>query len=180
MSSGSCRARALGLVALLLSVSFVGACGGSGSDTPTAEDLKPFAADGFSVELPGTPQRSEEPVPGSDLKLVFYSVDANDEYYAISVVDVPEGTPLDVDGAVEGSAANIGGTVAEKVPVQVDVHDAMDARITGAKSNGIEGTAFTRVIATPTRLYQILTIERGADERQNVTHDRIVASFKLD
>lgn len=183
-SSRTARRKLSSLLVLLLMVAMA-ACGGgdggsSDSGEPEVEDLERVEADGFSVLLPKGAERQEQAVPGdSGLKVVLYGVEKGDAYYAVSYTDVPEGTPIDTDGAVEGSAKNIGGTTVDKEPLTYRGFDALDARITGAKNAGIEGTAFTRVIATPGRLYQVLTVVEGKDVAVNETHRRIRESVEF-
>ncbi len=167
------------VVAALLLVSMA-ACGSPSEEAePKPDDLETVRADGFSVLLPKGAQRQEQAVPGADLKVILYGVERGDAYYALSYTDVPADTPLDTDGAVEGSAANIGGTAVDKEPLTYKGFEAMDARITGAKSDGVEGTAFTRVVATPGRLYQVLTVVKGKDVAVNEAHKRIRESLEF-
>lgn len=170
--------------ALLLAT--LAACGGgdggsgSGDSKAKADDLETVSADGFRVLLPKGAERQEQAVPGgSGLKVILYGVEKGDAYYALSYTDVPEGTPIDTDGAVEGSASNIGGTPVDKEPLKYKGFEALDARITGAKNSGIEGTAFTRVVATPGRLYQVLTVVEGKDKAVTETHKRIRESLEF-
>lgn len=162
--------------------------GGSGSRTDSAadeattirDDLETVRADRFTVLLPKGAKRQEQPVPGqADLTLVLYGVEVDDGFYGISYTDVPEGTTLDPNGAVDGSAANIGGTAVDKKPLTHQGFDALDARIVGVMNSGVEGTAFTRVVATPGRLYQVLTVIRGKDKPVTGTHLRIADSLQF-
>lgn len=148
--------------------------------TTTRDDLEAVRADRFTVLLPKGAKRQEQPVPGqADLTLVLYGVEVDDGFYGISYTDVPEGTTLDPNGAVDGSAANIGGTAVDKKPLTHQGFDALDARIVGVKNSGVEGTAFTRVVATPGRLYQVLTVIRGKDKPVTGTHLRIADSLQF-
>ena len=148
--------------------------------TTIRDDLETVRADGFSVLLPKGAKRQEQPVPGqADLTLVLYGVEVDDGFYGLSYTDVPEGTTLDTDGAVEGSASNIGGTAVDKKPLTHQGFDALDARIVGVMNSGVEGTAFTRVVATPRRLYQVLTVIRGKDKPVPGTHLRIADSLQF-
>lgn len=182
-SSRTARRNLSSVLALLLMIAMA-ACGGADEGAsdgePEVEDLERVEADGFSVLLPKGAERQEQAVPGgSGLKVILYGVEKDDAYYALSYTDVPEGTPIDTDGAVEGSASNIGGTAVDKKPFTYKGFEAIDARITGAKNAGIEGTAFTRVVATPGRLYQVLTVVEGKDAEVNETHKRIRESLEF-
>lgn len=180
MRPRTARGRLSTLVATLVMVALAACGGGDGSEKaePKVEDLERVEADGFSVLLPKGAERQEQAVPGgSGLKVILYGVEKGDAYYALSYTDVPGETPIDTDGAVQGSASNIGGTVVDKEPLTYRGFEALDARITGAKNAGSEGTAFTRVVATPGRLYQVLTVVEGKDAAVTETHRRIRESL---
>ncbi|MBW3613826.1 MAG: hypothetical protein KY439_00745 [Actinobacteria bacterium] len=167
------------VVAGLLLVTMAACGSGSEEAEPQPDDLETVRGEGFSVLLPKGAERQEQPVPGGDLKVILYGVERGDAFYALSYTELPEGTPISTDGAVEGSASNIGGTAVDKVPLTYKGFEAIDARITGAKNNGVEGTAFTRVVSTPGRLYQVLTVVKGKDAAVSETHKRIRESLEF-
>ena len=167
----------LPLAGLTLLVSLVlVSCGGEAS-----KDLQTLNGDGFTVSMPGKPERSEQSVPTAKgtVKAVSYTSDSNDKAFSIGYTQLPKGIEGDLHGAIAGGAANVGGTVKDEKATTYQGFKARDARITGAADN--KGTLFVRAILAKGRLYVLQFIGEG----NNLTeapdaYDEIVNSLKID
>lgn len=139
------------LVALVLV-----SCGGEAS-----KDLATLDGDGFTVSMPGKPERSEQSVPTAKgtIKAVSYTSDSKDKAFSIGYTELPKGVEGDLHGAIAGGAANVGGTVKDEKAVTYKGFKARDARITNAADN--KGTLFVRAILAKGRLYVLQFIGEG-------------------
>lgn len=149
---------------------------GDESDGPALELVK---GDRFTIMLPKGAELETQELEEQGLTLNLYTAEVDGAVYGLNYTDVPEGTPINVDGAIEGSASNIGGKAVDKQPLTYKGFEAMDARIVGAQQGSAKGTGFTRVISTPGRLYQIITIVPGEDVPVVDTHVEIRESLTL-
>jgi hypothetical protein len=134
---------------------------------------------GFRVEVPAEPQRSEQSIPSEigTLEAVFFSVELGpDAGINIAYTDYPEAV-LEVEPArlldevVQGSTANVSGTVESSEQLTVDGNPAVDYVISVAG-----GTFQTRSILVGRRLYGL---QRGGSEPDEATFRRLVESFEL-
>ena len=124
--------------------------------------LTPFQGDGFTASFPTVPERSQQPVdtPAGRLDVVAYQALADSDGYSLSYFEIPPGGGADLAAAVAGAAQNVEGTVTDETETTYKGFPARDARITNAFG---EGTIFTRILATDTRLYQLQYLVDGAD-----------------
>jgi hypothetical protein len=159
------------LVALVLV-----ACGGG----EASKDLDTLDGDGFTVSMPGTPERSEQSVPTAKgtVKAVSYTSDSNDKAFSIGYTELPAGVQGDLHGAIAGGAANVGGTVKDEKAVTYQGFKARDARITNAADN--KGTLFVRAILAKGRLYVLQFIGEGTNLATPPSeYNEIVNSLKI-
>ena len=184
---------ALVIVAALLGAVLL-ACGGDGGDGGDGDgggegrsaESKPVATlrgDGFSVRMPGLPlretvtaQTQAGPVP-----ITAYITEGGDQGFSLSVLKVPEGIEGDLEGAVQGAASSVEGTVQENRQTRYQGFPARDARITSASdSNGNKGTVFARVILADGRVFQLQFVTDGADVKTPpAAYTRFVSSLKI-
>lgn len=159
--------RRLGMLPFLALALVLAACGGS--DGFTSEDLKPLSADGFTVSMPGKPDREPVTVPtvAGNATGVVYTVKDNDEAFVIASTDLPATGVFDLDASVQGSATGVQGTVKKKTTLRYQGYPARDARIANAKSQGNKVTVFLRAIVVKgskgTRLFQLQYVSRDPD-----------------
>jgi hypothetical protein len=151
------------------------ACGGEAT-----KDLAPLRGDGFTVSMPGKPQRSEQTVPTAkgNVKAVSYTSDSSEKAFSIGYTELPKGVTGDLHGAIAGGAANVGGTVKDERATTHQGFKARDARITNAADD--KGTLFVRAILAKGRLYVLQYIGEGKDlKAAPATYTEIVDSLKI-
>ena len=169
------------LVALLLvGPVLVSGCSDD-SGMPDDLELTTYEGPDFTIELPGDPTVTTRtvPSPSGDLEVTFYAVELGAASVSLAVTTVPKGVPTDLDGAVEGGAANVGGTVESSEPIAVDGLRGRDARITGTK-DGRDFTAFCRTLAAGRRLFQVIQFVDGEDASQPDSYTEIVQSLEIE
>ena len=155
------------LIALVLA-----ACGGEAT-----KDLQTLKGDGFTVSMPGKPERSEQsvPTPKGTVKAVSYTSASSEKAFSISYTTLSKG---DLHGAIAGGAANVGGTVKDEKATTYQGFKARDARITNAADN--KGTLFIRAILAHGRLYILQYIGEGKDvDTAPAAYTEILNSLKI-
>jgi hypothetical protein len=164
----------LAVVVTAATCSLLNGCGDERDDShssePTTRSQAPATVNGsgFTVQMPDKPKRSSGTVktPNGPVKITLYVVERDDEAYALSVGKMPAGVEPDLDGAIDGAAANVHGTVAERKNTEYHGFPARDATITDAEdAKGNKGTVFVRVIGAGDRYYQLQYLAEGADLR---------------
>ncbi len=156
-----------GLLVMLagLAGSVLVACGEEKASTEPVAVLK---GDGFTVEMPGNPKAEtiNAQTAGGPVPITAYITEGGEEGFSMSVLKIPKGVRGDLDGAVSGAAASVGGTLKDTQKLEFQGFPARDARITGAEdSNGNKGTVFARVVLANGRVFQMQFVTRGADVR---------------
>ena len=166
------------LAVVLLAVSVLPSCGGEADKA-----LAPFDAEGFSVSMPGKPQRSTETAntPAGPITVILYSSEGRNKAYVASYIDLPPGVEGDLAGAISGAAGAVQGTATDEVPTTYQSFPARDARITNADDgDGNKGTAFLRVINANNRLYQLQYIQAGGDVKTpDSKYPEFLSSLKI-
>jgi hypothetical protein len=166
----------LPLAGLILPVALaLVSCGGEAT-----KDLKTLKGDGFTVSMPGKPERSEQSVPTAKgtVKAVSYTSDSKEKAFSIGYTTLPDGVKGDLHGAIAGGAANVGGTVKDEKDTTYQGFKARDARITNAANN--KGTLFVRAILAKGRLYVLQFIGEGKNlESAPGAYTEIVNSLKI-
>ena len=169
-------------LATLLSPALV-ACGDD--KEKNAASAKPAATlkgDGFSVEMPGKPERRvlTAPTAAGPLPITSYLTEDGEEGFSMSVLKLPKGARFDLDGAVEGAAANVKGTVEDNSKTRYQGFPARDARIANAAdNNGNKGTVFARMILAKGRLFQLQFVKKGDVTSPPAAYRSFVASLKI-
>ncbi|MEA2194057.1 MAG: hypothetical protein QOG42_491 [Solirubrobacteraceae bacterium] len=170
-------------LAALLGVALV-ACGDDKKKDAASE--KPAATlrgEGFSVKMPGSPKRqvitaqtAAGPVP-----ITAYITQGGEEGFSMSVLTVPKGVKGDLDGAVQGAAASVKGTLKDTAKTRYQGYPARDARIANAADqNGNKGTVFARVILAKGRVFQLQFVTGGADVASPpAAYTSFVSSLKI-
>jgi hypothetical protein len=162
----------------IASASLLAGCGGE-----AAKSLRAFNGPGYSVLMPGKPDRSVSTVKtaAGPVKVVAYVSDSADRAFAVASITLPISLKGDLDGAVQGAASNIGGTVRDKTKTTHQGFPARDARVTGAKDkNGNAGTVFARFILAGHRMYQLQFVTEGSDVTSaGDEYDRFIGSLRI-
>ena len=135
------------------------------------QPLQPLRAAGFTVSMPGTPKRSDQPVtmtligPAADrvgpTRATSYTSESRDKVYIASVVEGPTTPAFDLAEGVTGMAAAAGGSLREKTTARYRGHPAIDARVTGVAEG--KGTLFARVVHAGDRVFILQVIVEGDD-----------------
>lgn len=145
-----------------LSATALVACGEKASEK--APDT--LVGEGFSVDMPGEPKRSTQTVQtaAGPVLLTAYVTEGGNEGFSMSVAKLPSTVKGDLDGAVQGAAANVKGTAKDTKTTTFQGYPARDTRITSAQDeDGNKGTVFARVILAKGRLFQLQFVQEGAD-----------------
>jgi hypothetical protein len=169
------------------------ACGDDQEDSPSSEPTsRPEAGTtvkgrGFTVQMPANPQRETDTFKSDagPVRLTSYLVDRRDEAYGIYVGDYVGGLgpdrAHDLDGAIDETAADVHGTVAEREETEYQGFPARDARITGADMDGTKATVFVRHIGAEDRYYQLNYVAKGPDVRAPPDgYRRFLESLEID
>lgn len=140
-------------------------------------------AERFTVELPGTAVKKDQPVDTDAGKLaaVSYDVDLGNGYYAAMSTTVPGSlTPEQVagglDSAIDGAVSAGGGTLTWKRTVTVSGQDAREAAYT-LTSDGVAMRGHVLVTYRAERLYTVLAMEAATEPAGKA--ERMARSFKL-
>ena len=165
--------------AVTLSATALVAC----ADKSSEEKADTLTGAGFSVKMPGEPKRSTQTVPtaAGPVVLTAYVSEGGEEGFSMSVAKIPETVKGDLDGAVQGAASNVKGTLKDTVRTTYQGFPARDTRITNAQdANGNKGTVFARVILAKGKLFQLQFVQEGADvKKPPAAYGRFLASLKI-
>jgi hypothetical protein len=160
------------------------ACGSTSSNsaaTPTPAPTPYVATDsGFSAVFPATPARSTHDInqTGIALTLTLYLATTNAEQVGVAYEPLPvavSGTAIQagLDGAVAGSATNVGGTVISKAQTQFLGQPAEDAVIQGPGG----AVVHERIVFIGAKLYVLEGIA-GSLDAKHPGYDKLLATFK--
>lgn len=135
------------------------------------------ATDGsFSAEFPSQPKREEntQTAAGVNLVVVTYTSSTGKSAVTLSYTDSP--VELDetsaLNGAVEGSASRLSGTVKANTDTTIVDHNAKDVQIETK-----DATVYERIFLVGKRLY---TIVAASEKRTRPSsYDRLLETFKL-
>jgi len=173
----------LAALATVLGTALV-ACGEEeGKGKAGAKPAATLKGEGFSVKMPGSPKRqmltaqaASGPVP-----ITAYITEGGEEGFSLSVLTVPKGVRGDLDGAVDGAAASVKGTLKNRSKTRYQGFPARDARITdAADQNGNKATVFARVILAENRVFQLQFVTGGADVKSPpASYTSFVSSLKI-
>lgn len=169
-------------LATLLGTALV-ACGEDEANDASQKPAATLKGEGFSVKMPGTPKREviTAPTAAGPVPITAYITEGGDEGFSMSVLTVPKGVKGDLDGAVEGAARSVKGTLKDTATTRHQGFPARDARITDAEDqNGNKGTVFARVILAKGRVFQLQFVTGGADVTSPpAAYTNFVSSLKI-
>ncbi len=166
-------------LAVLLALTSVAAVACSSSQTAGSKVQQPVAYsadDGrFKAEFPSAPTREENPVSvaGLDLVIVTYSTQTKKDALTVGYTDYPEvADPAQVlDGAADGSASNVGGTIESKTDTTFLGHPAKDVVISTSDAG-----VYERIFLVDNRLYMLIGVAQAG---RPAAYDRLLETFAL-
>ena len=158
------------LVALVLA-----ACGGEAT-----KDLATLKGDGFTVSMPGKPERSEQSVPTAKgtVKAVSYTSDSDDQAFSIGYTSCRRASRATCTGRSRAARRTSAARSRTRRQTTYQGFKARDARITNAADN--KGTLFVRAILAEGRLYVLQFIGEGKNLKTAPdAYTEIVNSLKI-
>ena len=141
------------------------ACGDDGPGKLSEEKVYTLKGNGFSVRIPGKPERkvvAAETSAGA-VPVITYISTGDPDGVSLSVLRVPEKVKADLDAAMKGIATNVKGTLTNHTKTTYQGFEARDALIKNARdADGNKGTVFARVIFAKGRVFQLQYATDGA------------------
>ena len=167
---------------LTIAVVVLAACGGA------ATDWKDFssAKGNFTITMPSVPKESSQSVDtaAGKVDLTMFTSQVGTSAYLVSFSDYPEevmntADPLKVlDGAMNGSVTNFGGTVLTSKDITIDNNPGKEFTADGKVSAPGDGSLSGRIYLVKNRLYQVIVV--GLKDKTVVSDiDKYLQSFKL-
>jgi hypothetical protein len=150
---------------------------GDAGGAPAGWDTYTHDESGHRFALPEEPETDVQDLGIADLVLTMYLVERDDWALLVGFNAEPE-TGFDLDGAVEGAAGSVGGTIERRERSTVEGIEVLDAEIRFA-AEGQEGLALFRVFVDAGTAVQLQTI--GAEERRDEIldeHQSLVDGFE--
>jgi hypothetical protein len=145
-----------------------------------AGDLVEFAGDGFTIQLPEDVEHSRPtiPSPAGPLTADMYMAGEDDNGFGLMVITSPGGV-VDLDGAVQGSAASSGGTIADMERITYQGHQAREFRLTMTK-DGTTATSFVRGIDVDGTLYLLQHVVLEDTSTASELYTTVAESLEFD
>lgn len=161
----------------------VGAVLGEDERDLAGTTARPLLGEGFSIEMPGDPERSVQSVPlpsgAGEVQVVYYVAEGAADGFGVAVTQYPAETAVDLDAAARGAAEAVQGTAVDIEEVIADGSPARDFRIEGGSADGRAVTVFVRLIAAPGRLIQLQYLTEGDTTGAAATFTTFVDSLDL-
>lgn len=177
--------RRLVAVSMLLACSgLVSGCGLLGDeDTSNAHaELKTFGGNGFRIKLPCSPDERTDSVPvlGRDnLSVRIWLCEDDVSAYLLSTMKLPKGVQGDLDGAVQGGADALNGTVSSQKNITFAGVPGRDVRIESTY-DGEPAVVFARILVHQRTLYQVQLVQLDGEVKQPPSrYWKIVKSLSL-
>ncbi len=169
--------RTLGVLCLVTSL-FAVACGSpktASSAPPPPPVLQTDEVGKWRAEFPSAPPREEQKTTASgiDLLIISYTHDTATESVVVGYIDYPKSAlnSKSLDGAAEGSASSVKGTVQSKTATSVMGHPAMDVVIRSP-----DAMMYERLVLRGTRLYTLIGV---GESSRPASYDRLLETFFL-
>jgi hypothetical protein len=135
-----------------------------------------------SVELPGTAEMQTQAIPTPDggtlpANIWTVSLDGNRASMMFMVAEVVG--PINLNGALDGMAANVGGTVAQRSEASHDGRAAIDGTIELTQDD-TEGSVYARVVDGGTAMVVLESVGHRSDaETLAQLQERMVGSLSM-
>ena len=153
---------AAGVAVAVLGGVLLSGCGNAASDQDRQSTVH-FTAPEFSIDTPGHPKQDKQTIStaAGPLEITTYSVEFEDSAVSMSVVPVPEGATVDLEGAVDGVVRNTSGKLVESEEIEYAGYEGRDARISSTfQGDGVTG--FMRILDIDGSLLQLVNVVREA------------------
>ena len=151
-------------VTYMLASTVLGSLPGAGTETEA--EWQEFTSDegGFSVLFPAAPRAETQPVNtvAGTIQMHNHTATGGAFEYAVSYADYPEwiaqaDPTAALDGAVEGAAANVDGSIASHESIRLSGYPGRDVTIE-ARQACVEATVRTRIYLVGKRLYMVVVV----------------------
>lgn len=166
------------VLALALCLGGLAACGNDDEGSaPDGWDTYTHDESGHRFALPEEPEVDVQDLGIADLILTMYMVERDDWALLVGFNEEPD-TGFDLDGAIDGAAASVGGTIENQERSTVEGIEVLDAEISFA-AGGQEGMALFRVFVDAGTAVQLQTIG-AADRGDEIVdeHENLVDGFE--
>ena len=181
------RRPAAALVVVLCSL-LVSGCGGlldlaERAQPKTLEEssLEAFTRKGYRIDLPCEPVQSVQSMPvagGPELTIDTWTCEDASSAYGITTTRIPRRLRFDLDGAAQGAAEAVGGTVVSDRKVTHAGSPAREVRIADTL-NGRPVTMFVHAVVHRRTIYQVQAVIGGEDAKKTPLYRRIVRSLRF-
>ena len=154
------------------------------------EARKPLAtvrAEGFSVRMPGSPERTEDAIPiplvgpAKDLvgptTAVMYTSESDDLLFAVGVMQGPTTVAFNRDTGLAGMASAMGGKVRDSAKTRYRGHPAIDATLDDVGEG--EMTAFVRLVHAGRRVFLVQALVEGDAAAPPPAYAEILQSLSI-
>jgi hypothetical protein len=171
------------VIAIIACLSVSG-CSGSGLAVPADDEWVRTQDDAtqISVELPGRAEMQTQAIPtpdGGTLPANMWTVNLDGNRASVAFMVAEVNGPIDLNGALEGMAANVGGTVAERSEASHDGHDAIDGTVELTQDD-TEGSVYARVVDGGTAMVIVESVGHRSDaETLAQLQERLVGSLSM-
>jgi hypothetical protein len=144
--------------------------------------------DGFTAQMPGTPNRQTQSV-GAGTDITMFTTTKGNEAFVVGYNDLSAADAKAADSdpqtllnnARDGAMKNVHGTVTNEHAITIDGHPGKEFTGTGTSPNNPnqEGTFTARVYWVNPRLYQVLYVRPKSDAAPTEDGQKFLDSFKL-
>lgn len=139
----------------------------------------------FTIDFPGKPKEQSQTVqtPVGSIAVHIIMYESRSAAYGVTYSDFPashiESSSVDeiLDGACQGAARNIGGTIISQKPISIGNHPGQEVKV-AASTSGKKVEVRNRIYLVGNRLYQVVVTSTPGDTEDS-TANKFVNSFKL-
>jgi hypothetical protein len=175
------------LAATLLLLACSGLVSGCGlladKDTTNAQAaLETFRGEGFRIQLPCSPFERTDSVPmlgGDNLTVRIWMCEDDVSAYLVSTMKLPKGVPGDLDGAAQGGADALNGTVSRQKKITFAGVPGREVRIESTY-DGKPAVVFARILVHQRTLYQVQLVQLdGGGEKPPSRYRKVADSLSF-
>jgi hypothetical protein len=163
--------------------------GGSGAST-SVDEWQTFSSEegGFTLLLPGKPKEQRQPgsTAAGSMDAIMYITEVGGTAFGAGYSDFP-GSAANADpqavleGARDGAAKNINGTVVAEKPIERAGHPGLEIAVEMPAGAAVPGGAMYRgrIFLVGNRLYQVIYVALKKDDHPD-EYQKLFDSFQLD
>jgi hypothetical protein len=147
--------------------------------------MRTVRGDGFTVEMPGKPQRERSPVStgAGTVQASVLAVKNHDEAFLVSASPLPPGANVDLKEIIYVGAATVGGLALHVTATTYQGYPTRDARVPDVAARGGESTVFFRAILVKKGgqrfVYRMQYVHNGANAQPTALYRRFLASLRF-